>query len=112
MMSTSYDYLADEDINDDPPLRPNIDFLRHSDNTSNDKHDGRNLGLDNPNDPFAFDSDDAMEDNELHMCSNIVDKKFLSNVNVHPAMPITIIPNVPVDLEFGVHEDVVPKPTA
>lgn len=30
-------------------------------------HNERNLGVDNPNDPFAFNDDDVVDDDELHM---------------------------------------------
>ena len=70
-----------------PLVEPNIDSLGPPNNDSDGKHNGGNLGLDNPNDSFAFDGDDAMEDNELHMWFNITSRVFLSNLNVHLTTP-------------------------
>ena len=93
------------------------------------------MGFDNPNGAFVFNSDDAADDNELHIWSNIATCESLSNVNVHPATPTTaisimptlaisivttttipIVPtmtisklNVLLKLELNVYEDVVAK---
>lgn len=55
-----------------------------------------------------------MDDDELHIWSNITSQEFLSKVNVRPATLTTTIPNViptifnvPVEFDPGVHEDVV-----
>ena len=45
----------------------NWDYSWSFENNNISKHNGRNLGLDNPHDSFAFDSDDAVYNYELHM---------------------------------------------
>lgn len=85
-------------------------FFRPPNNDSDGKHNGGNLGLDHPNDSFAFDGDDAMKDDELHMWFNIASRVFLSNLNVHLTTPAETIPNVPVALEPNMHKDVIAKP--
>jgi hypothetical protein len=110
MMSEDSDYSADEDINGDPPAGPGGDSSGHSDNESDGGHDGGNLGLDNHNDPFAFDGLDAEDDGDLHMWANIAGREFLSTTHVRPATPTTTIPDVTVDIQPVVHEDVVAEP--
>lgn len=81
------------------------------------------MSFDNPHDPFAFDNEDTVNDNELHMWSNITDQEFISIMIVRPTTPTTIIsnmstmtiPNVttinilsaPIELEPKVHRDVI-----
>lgn len=77
---------------------------------NNGWHNGRNLSFDNPNDPFAFDSDDIEDNDELRMWSNIAGREFLSNVNVHPTTSTTIIPNVLATLELNVNGNCVAEP--
>ena len=62
----------------------NEDSSWPSNNDSDNKHGGGNLGLDKPNDPFVFSCDDSSDGDELHMWSNNTDHKFLSNMNVRP----------------------------
>lgn len=110
LMSKDSNYSVKEDINYNLPSGCGGYSSRPSDNNNNGKHDGGNLCLDNPNDPFAFDSDGIADDNELHMWSNIAGQEYLSNMNAHPATPTMIIPNVLVTLEPDVHENIVAKP--
>ena len=81
------------------------------------------MSFDNPHDPFAFDNEDTVNDNELHMWSNITDQEFISIMIVRPTTPTTIISNVPtmtipnvttinilsapIELEPKVHRDVI-----
>ena len=84
-MSEDSNYLADKDINDVLVAEPDKDYSGPLDNNCDDGHIGENLGLDNPNNPFAFDNNGVTNDDELH----IADHEFISNVNVHPTTTIT-----------------------
>lgn len=60
-------YSADKDINDDLAAGHDKDYLGPLDNNCDDGHIGGNLGLDNPNNPFAFDNNGVTNDDELHI---------------------------------------------
>lgn len=108
-----FSYLANKDKKSDPPAWPSGDSSGPLDNNS------EAWALN----PFAFDNDGVVDDNELHMWSNITNWEFLSIVTVHPTTPPTTIPNVPtmtipnvtiisiltvlIELELDVHKDVV-----
>ena len=105
--------LTNKDMNGDPPAGPSGVSSGPLDN------DSEAWALN----PFAFDNDGVVSDNELHMWSNITNREFLSTVTVHPTTPTTTIPNVPtttipnvtiisiltvlIELELNVHKDVV-----
>lgn len=80
IMSKDSKYSVNEDLGDGPNSTPNGDSLGPSDNDSDGLDVGRNLGVNNPNDPCAFDSDD---DGDIHMWSNIAEQEFLSSSNMH-----------------------------
>lgn len=109
-MSKDSNYSVKEDINYNLPAGPGGDSLGPLVSNSNGWHNGRNLSLDNPDDPFACDSVDVEDNDELCMWSNIASREFLSNVNVCPTTSTTIIPNVLVTLEPNVHENCVVEP--
>lgn len=67
MMSKDSTDQADKILNDDPLARPNGESYGCLYNNSDGGLNGKNLGLDNPNDPFTFDGDDVAYDNELHI---------------------------------------------
>lgn len=53
------------DLNDPLNLSPNGYFLGSFDNNSDGVHVGGNLGVDNTNNPFAFDGDDVEDDGDI-----------------------------------------------
>lgn len=69
MMSEASHYTVDEDINDDSYVGLVKDSLRLSDNDSSGGHGGGNLGFDNSNEFFAIDSNDTVDDDDLHVWS-------------------------------------------
>jgi hypothetical protein len=71
MTSKDSHYLANEVMNDDLLVGLDTKSLGLSCNNSDNGNSGGNMGLDNPNGTFAFDSDDATNDDELQMWSNI-----------------------------------------
>lgn len=94
MISKDSYYSIEMDTNNDPLARHGMDSLGLMSNDYDGEHGGVSLDYVNPNYPLHL-TNDAMDDNELHMWPNIIDQQLVLNMNVHPTMPTTATPIVP-----------------